>query len=357
MSHYLNDSGMLWPTMQGQFDVRSKLPVGTYTVGCHPQKGWFLKPIADFNISGKIYGKTTSQATRILNTFSQRPSATGVLLSGEKGSGKTMLAKLISQQAAKDGISTIVINEAFTGDSFNNFIQSIDEACIIVFDEFEKVFNNEEQEKTLTLLDGVYPSKKLFILTVNDKYRVNQHLRNRPGRIFYLLDYNGLDSAFITEYCDDNLNAKEHIPQIVRLALLFDSFNFDMLKALVEDMNRYNETPNQVLEMLNAKPFDQGNIRHRVSITHAGKEVKSYWPSSIRGNPIAQDELEVGFDPDPDNDESDNICLSVTPLDLRKVDPEAGTFTYVFNDGRPEQTVLVFTREAIYKKQPNYLDI
>ncbi len=38
-----------------------------------------------------------------------------------------------------------------------------------------------------------------------------------------------------------------------------NEFNFDMLKALVEEMNRYNETPTDALAMLNAKPeFDIG---------------------------------------------------------------------------------------------------
>ena len=354
MSYYLKSGEMLWPTKEGAFDVRKKLPVGTYTVGAHSEKGWYLKPITDFNITGKIYGKTTAQAERILNTFSVRPSTTGVLLNGEKGSGKTMLAKMVSQKAAAMGISTLVINTPFCGDSFNTFIQEIDEPCVIVFDEFEKVFDDKEQEATLTLLDGVYPTKKLFILTVNDKYRVNSAMRNRPGRIFYMLDFKGLDSGFIEEYCNDNLKNKTYIQQIVRLTMLFDAFNFDMLKALVEEMNRYDESPHQAMEMLNAKPVDAGSVKHHVSIFIAGKEVKTdnFYPSVIRGNPIALEELEFNVDPNPEDDDADRISLEITQSDLKNIDPEAGTFTYVLNEGKPNTTVLVFTRENHDKKNP-----
>lgn len=362
MSFYLKDGELLWPTQEGVYDVRNNLPVGTYTVGSHPMRGWYLKPITDFNITGKIYGKTTAQADRILNTFQTRPHSTGVLLNGEKGSGKTMLAKMISQKAAEKGMSTLVINTAFCGDSFNTFIQSINEPCVIVFDEFEKVFDEKEQEATLTLLDGVYPTKKLFVLTVNDKYRVNTHMRNRPGRIFYMLDFKGLDAAFISEYCNDNLINKAYTPQVCRLTLLFESFNFDMLKALVEEMNRYDESPNQSMEMLNAKPYEAGYTRHNVTITVGGKKLTAgeYYPSSIRGIPIAQEMLEFNIRKTPkegqDVDEAGFEEFEVTQHQLKNVDPEQGTFTYVLNEGEENQIVFVIAKEAVKASTYSYLN-
>lgn len=358
MSFYLKEGNTLWPTTEGAFDVRDHLPVGTYSVGLS-LKGFYLQPMLDFQIKGKVYGKTERQADRILSTFADRENATGVLLNGEKGSGKTMLAKMISQKAAEKGISTLVINTAFNGDGFNMFIQSIDEPCVIIFDEFEKVFDEKEQEGILTLLDGVYPTKKLFVLTVNDKYKVNQHMRNRPGRIFYMLDFKGLDAGFIEEYCLDNLKNKSHIQQVCRLTLLFDSFNFDMLKALVEEMNRYNESPNQAMEMLNAKPYDAGTTYHNVEVFLEGIKVDParLHPVRIRGNPISHEELSFYVTPlakeGEDQDDVEQLEMEITPQNLKKIDVEEGKFTYIINENAPNTAVIVITRES-YVKGPAY---
>lgn len=354
MSFYLKKGETFWPTTQEAIDLRSSLPVGTYTVRASLE-GFYLEETKDFAITGKIYGNTTRQAERILNTFQNRPSTTGVLLNGEKGSGKTMLAKMIACLAAEQGISTLIINSDFHGDAFNRFMTSIGDACVVIFDEFEKVYGEEQQEAILTLLDGVFPTKKLFVLTANDKYKINSHMRNRPGRIFYMIDYKGLDTEFIREYCEDNLNNKNYIPQVCRLTLLFDSFNFDMLKALVEEMNRYNESPQQAMEMLNAKPYDAGSTPHNVEIFINGTRARddNVYPTRIRGNPIAHEELNFSVTPEPregqDEDDVSQIDLEVTQHMLKSIDPDAGKFTYVINEGTPNQAVLVITRETYTK--------
>jgi SpoVK/Ycf46/Vps4 family AAA+-type ATPase len=196
----------------------------------------------------------------MISTFMSRDKSTGVLLTGEKGSGKTMLSKNICNElASKCGVPTIVINAPWHGDKFNTLIQSIQQPCVVLFDEFEKVYDSEQQQSMLTLLDGIYSSKKLFVLTCNDKWRIDTHMRNRPGRIFYYMNFKGLDENFIREYCQDNLNNKEHIDKLVNIASVFSAFNFDMLKATVEEMNRYDETPAQALTLLNVKAeFDSG---------------------------------------------------------------------------------------------------
>jgi hypothetical protein len=182
-------------------------------------------------------------------------------------------------------------------------------------------------------------------------------MRNRPGRIFYMLDYKGLDAGFIEEYCMDNLNNKSYIAQVCRLTLLFDSFNFDMLKALVEEMNRYDESPNQAMEMLNAKPFDAGSTIHNVEVYMNGVKVDpvNVHPTRIRGNPIAHEELSFYVTPPSANedDDAEQLELEITQQMLKKIDPDAGTFTYVINEGTPNMAVFVITRES-FNKMPAY---
>jgi hypothetical protein len=363
MSYYLKKGHTFWPTPEGAIDLRDALPVGTYTIRASLE-GFYLEESNDFHITGKVYGKSHHQADRILSTFHARPNTTGVLLNGEKGSGKTQLAKIISQKAASQGISTLIVNSSFHGDQFNAFMTSITEPVVVIFDEFEKVYDDKEQEAILTLMDGVYPSKKLFILTVNDKYKVNSHIRNRPGRIFYMIEYKGLDSQFIEEYCLDNLNNKSYIQQVCRLTLLFDSFNFDMLKALVEEMNRYDESPNKAMEMLNAKPYDAGSIRHNVEVFMEGKRLPDtrVYPTTIHGNPIAHEELTFHITPEvePGSDENDveRMDIDINQHMLKKIDAESGTFTYVLNEGQPNMAVFVIKRENFIKASTaSWLDL
>ncbi|HRZ82907.1 MAG TPA: hypothetical protein P5069_10620, partial [Candidatus Hydrogenedentes bacterium] len=45
-------------------------------------------------------------------------------------------------------------------EAFNTFMQAIEQPLVVLFDEFEKVYDDQEQQALLTLLDGVYPSNK-----------------------------------------------------------------------------------------------------------------------------------------------------------------------------------------------------
>jgi hypothetical protein len=284
-----------------------------------------------------------------------RSASTGVMLTGEKGSGKSLLAKALSIQTATQGIPTIVINQPWTGDKFNQLIQSIEQPCVVLFDEFEKVYDTNDQEAMLTLLDGVFPSKKLFVITCNDKWRVDSHMRNRPGRIFYMLDYKGLTQDFIIEYCEDNLNDKSHILRICSITSLFSQFNFDMLKALVEEMNRYNEPPEAALRMLNVKPeFDSGN-KYDVSLTVKGVPVENdnidnkQW----KGNPLQAD-VDITFkvitpveSPDEDDDYKWEQA-EFKPSDLQKIDPQKGTFIFMNKDGEALTLVKVQEKHHYY---------
>lgn len=332
MSYFLKSGNTFKVASDQAMDIHRKLPAGNYVIKLNEMTGeLYLEGIENFNIPGKIYGNCLKHTDKIIRTFMDRDNATGVMMTGEKGSGKTLLTKNVSIELAKQGVPTIVINQPWHGDKFNTFIQNIEQPCAILFDEFEKTYDRDEQESILTLLDGVFPTKKLFMITCNDKWRVDLHMRNRPGRIYYMMDFKGLDADFIREYCGDNLNNKVHIETIVNVGSLFSEFNFDMLKALVEEMNRYNETPQEALEMLNAKPeFDSGT-EYSVKIVHNGKEIKEPRRDKFSGNPLQPKGVEIEFDTDPDDDNSDWVYKVFKPDALIHVDGRKGEFTFQDN--------------------------
>lgn len=256
MSVYLKNGSAIKVMNEEMLVVMDELPVATYCVCFDDQTGQFyLDVIDDFTLPDRIYGSNTPYAERILNTFESRSGSTGAHLDGIKGSGKTLLSKQISVEAQKRGYPVIVVNSPFAGEVFNRFIQSINTECVILFDEFEKVFEkNELQNAVLTLFDGVYNSKKLFILTTNEADKVSRYMRNRPGRMFYALSFDSLDQSFIQEYLEENLDNKDHIEAFLRYTGIYTFFNFDMLQAVVEEMNRYGESLRDVLEFMNIEP-------------------------------------------------------------------------------------------------------
>jgi hypothetical protein len=244
---------------EGSLDIHKELPVGTYTVRFNNMTGqYFLEVSEDFKLPSKLYGKTVAYGKRILNTFETKGGQIGVFLTGTKGSGKTLLAKWI---AINSGYPCILINTPFCDDGFMQSIQGIAQKAVIIFDEFEKVYDKKQQERILTLFDGVYTAhNKIIILTANDRWSVGDFFHNRPGRLRYALSYSGLDAKFILEYCKDNLRNQKYTERIIKLSLTCNEFNFDQLQAIVEELNMYcsdsvssDEEFDTTVELLNVK--------------------------------------------------------------------------------------------------------
>ena len=296
MTYFVRNGKSFMPVAEAELDVHPVLPVGNYVIKKNPQtEALYFQRVDEFSLPSRMYGNTVRHAERIVSTFNDRPKSTGVLLAGEKGSGKTLLASALSIKCAELGYPTIIVSQPWVGEDFNQLIQGIQQPAVVFFDEFEKTYDDKTQEQLLTLLDGTFPSKKLFVLTCNDSWRVNSHMTNRPGRIYYMLDFRGLTIEFIKEYCFDNLVATHYTESICKLSSLFDQFNFDMLKALVEEMNRYNESPLEVMELLNTKPRKGDDGKFSVLLFNAKNQKIKPYNNTYEGNPLANLNFEIMF--------------------------------------------------------------
>ena len=341
MPYYIKDGTNYTVTDRSSLLIHDKLPKGNYIVQQSPSGAFYLNEIDAFECQTKIYGNIERFCDRIFNTFCSRDNATGVMLAGEKGSGKTLLAKLLSITAYDADMPTLIINAGYCGDTFNKFLQDIDQPCIILFDEFEKVYDSGHQEGILTLLDGAFPSKKLFIFTCNDKWRIDKHMRNRPGRIYYMLDFDGIDQTCIREYCLENLQDKSHVDTICKIASAFSDFNFDMLKALIGEMNLYKESPQQAIQMLNIKPEFSARVDYKVEFKTNDYNIvaDSVGPNEWSGNPLNMDGIEIEFCKNIDQEDWDSVEFDIN--NLRVINPKQGEFVFVKDGSELRLTRIV----------------
>jgi hypothetical protein len=200
-------------------------------------------------------------------------------------------------------------------------------------------------------------------------------MHNRPGRIFYSLDYKGLDQDFILEYCEDELNDKTQADTICRVAQTFSSFNFDMLKAMVEEMNRYNEPAQEVIKMLNVRPSEDNYGTFDIKYYLDGVEViphpSGYVTTQTDNNPLSEDRIElyIPYPPKPgsdvptnkqhndpselglalgsdDDDEEYQFRARLTRDNFYSVDRNTGGFIFRYTSGTLDYTI-VFTRHRL----------
>jgi hypothetical protein len=344
MAKYMKNGNNVRVIPDGQVDIRDRLPAGLYAVNLSIN-GFYLTKTDSFKLPERIFGDVIKFADRIIKTFGDREKSTGVLLSGLKGSGKTLLLKFVATELQKHGFPVILVNDSYNPSGLAEFISSINEECAVLFDEFEKNYKIDEdsdsaqQENLLTLFDGTIETKKLYILTCNDLDDIDDLLLNRPGRMYYHIEHSRLSDETIKEFCDAKLKNKSYVSSIIKIGGMVGDFSFDMLDVLVEEVNRYNISPVEALSILNIKPESCGD--HFSISVYRGEELLKefddlyYDPFGDRPKYLIFDTKEVkrlkmkGLSIDEDDDDDDRFYLTLVKDKITSVNQD--TYTYNVN--------------------------
>ena len=360
MTNYIVNNNNVRIFGDEEVNIQPNLPLGTYLVKENPMTGeLYLEKTVNFTKPAKIYGDCEFQSERIITTFRDRPKNTGVLLNGAKGSGKTFLAKYISYKLLNENYSTIVINEIFNPTKLSLLLQTISEPCVIIFDEFEKIYqpskndNNNPQNGLLSLLDGLFQTKKLFIFTCNDDNNISNLMKNRPGRVYYKLEFKGINDKAIEEYCEEKLINKKYLSQIFSIKKMIKDFTFDILQTIVEEVNRYDETPLDAVKMLNVTPQSL-YTRYSISVKPLqGQKIINY-EKTIWMNPLSSDEESVwikryGTELNIDDEDSERKIISDIAINDDDDDDEED------NDEKTTDYVIISLETLISTNKNTYV--
>lgn len=242
--------------------VQDSLNSAVYEVGFNPNVGFFLISKDSFTQPEfKIYGGVDERIKRIFKRHDyskQTGNNTGVILSGIKGSGKSILVRKLGLYANSIGLPVILVNDAYSG--VGDFIASIKQECVVVFDEFEKSFKEKAaQNELLTIIDGAgNKNKHLYLFAINESNKVSTFLFNRPGRVHYHFKYDLLEEDTIKEYLQDNIVDSENFGMAFELTKRMDC-TYDVLQALCWEINE-GYSKDEIAEGLNSEVKTKFNL-------------------------------------------------------------------------------------------------
>lgn len=195
---------------------------------------------------------------RVLKNFnSSDKNTTGVLLTGDKGTGKSVTAKVLAEKAK---LPIIVINPNLEEKYLEEFFKEFDTPVCILFDEVDKNFSTQ---KMLIFLDGMHKTaKKLVVMTANDEDGLSHFIKNRCSRIRYYRHYSMKDDAreYAELICDSkNIDNKEEVVDFIVNNIKYPSI--DNISSFIDEViftKDWNLSLQEVLEFMNINVGEAG---------------------------------------------------------------------------------------------------
>lgn len=261
-------TGSVFNVYGDDLKVLDGLPAKTYKLAFNDRRGPFLQEVDTLTVNEeKIYGSHIKKLNKVFNSYKLFDRSLGIILSGGKGIGKSLFARLLADRAKDIGMPVLIADGYFPG--FVEFIDSIDQEVVVLFDEFEKNFANLSDDETdeaspqsrlLGLFDGISSKKKLYVITCNDILKLNNFYLNRPGRFHYHIRFQNPKYDEIETYLKDKVQKQfwGEIKRIQKFAAIVP-MNYDILRSIAFELNT-GIGFNELLEDLNFSDDEDRNF-------------------------------------------------------------------------------------------------
>ena len=299
-------------------NIKDTLPPGLWKVAFNPMTGFYLtKELRSIELPEQIFGSSKKQLELITSRFERDNKSMGVLLTGDKGTGKTLLASQLIDYYVDKGFPVILMDDSFEhmDSALSNFISQISNA-IFLFDEFEKVFSNEAQQYLLNFFDEKSNMNRLSIAISNSR-TISEFMLSRPSRFFYHFKYGKLDNDTINEVVTSFGFNKSVADALIVFKERLEYFGFDILMSIIDELQfRKTENVSEVIESMNIDVID--------FLDYKKYEVTELIPLSKS---------------------KDSFVLK----DIVKVKGEGNRISIVLNKLNEEGDTLAYDRESFYK--------
>lgn len=224
---------------------------------------------------------------------------TGVLLDGEKGFGKSVMAKQLAIQA---NLPVIMITKSIPVKyDFLAFLNNIKQEFVLFIDEFEKIFpngnshldddddnkkNSPSQHVFLSYLDGSTSNefKKLVLLTTNTP--IDDKFINRPSRIKFYKEYVSMSEDMYDMIIENKLINKEYKNDLLENLPLIEC-SPDLLTSIIDEINKLEMPYSKFKEYFNHK---QQQYRYNIykQVEKDGIVTYEYFYTSVNSSPITK---------------------------------------------------------------------
>ena len=223
-----------------------------------------LEETTPFSMPSKVYCTSRDKRfiDKVLNSYKLSENGfTGVMLSGLKGSGKTIMAKSIANES---NLPIINIDKSIRPWALKVLVELLGDTNIcFMFDELDKLLEDYDDSALLQILDGAdTKGKHMILFTCNNEAYISEYLIDRCSRIRYWRKFDEMSPSLIMEVLNDKLNDKKEVESLTDFIKdNFEICSFDNIASFINEVNNYpTATFEELFEDIKLTP-ENGQIK------------------------------------------------------------------------------------------------